>query len=133
MEFFRTLAVNANENLLHCCLTTGNLERFTNMMFPIGDQDQEKIEIGSVWGEFTLLRSEIKGGVRFALKECPNALAWTVTAGYPPAPEGIVLHLSINRIEKGEDLVNEIGEFLDDHLSSLQEFLHSELIRPCAN
>jgi len=69
---------------------------------------------------------KIKGGLRFYLEECPNALAWTVTTGYPPAREAVVLHLTINRQRKQPQFVDEINEFLDDHASCLETFLNDE-------
>ena len=56
-------------------------------------------------------RSEIKGGIRFALLACPNALCWTITTGFPPEPESIVIHLTINRQQINQEFVEEIDEF----------------------
>jgi hypothetical protein len=61
-----------------------------------------------------LNRSEIRGGVRFSLLECPNALCWTLTTGYPPDPKAIIVHLTINRSEKEKEFIEDIHEFLDD-------------------
>lgn len=57
------------------------------------------------WGRFHLRREEIMGGVRFWVPDCPNALAWTVTTGYPPLPGKIVLHATINRTMHDEDFI----------------------------
>lgn len=35
--------------------------------------------------------------MRFWVPDCPNSLAWTATTGYPPYPDRIVLHATINR------------------------------------
>ena len=59
-------------------------------------------------------RDEIMGGVRFSMLDCPNALAWTVTSGYPPARESVVIHLTINRERKQQEFVDEIHQFMDD-------------------
>ena len=100
MEFFRILPVNTSERVLHGFLTPNNVDKISNLIFPLGESFEDQVEIGGLWGEFSLLHSRIKGGVRFALKECPNALAWTVTTGYPPDPESVVVHLTINRMTK---------------------------------
>jgi len=76
--------------------------------------NDSKAKIGSLWGEFTLARQDIKGGLRFSLLECPNALTWTITTGYEPAPDAIIVHLTINRMEKDQEFLEEIKEFLDD-------------------
>ena len=52
------------------------------------------------------------GGVRFSVPDCPNGLAWTVTTGYPPYPEKIVLHATINRLEHNSELISGIKELL---------------------
>ena len=61
-------------------------------------------------------------GIRFSLLECPNALCWTITTGYPPDSESIIIHLTINRQEKNEEFIEEISEFLDDLCVNLKHF-----------
>lgn len=60
-------------------------------------QGEELCLIGGMWGEFTLRRDHIMGGARFSMLDCPNALAWTFTTGYPPDRDKLVVHLTINR------------------------------------
>lgn len=122
MEFFRIVQIHTDEHTIQEKLTLDNLESISNEIFIIGDQSSSKANIGGLWGEFTLTRSEIRGGVRFALMECPNALAWTVTTGFDPAPDSIVIHLTINRQQKDASFLVEVQEFLDDHGSCLLEF-----------
>jgi hypothetical protein len=73
-----------------------------------------------MWGEFTLRRDEIMGGVRFSMLDCPNALAWTVTTGYAPARDKLVVHLTINRERKQDEFLEEIRQFLDDLQNGLK-------------
>ena len=122
MEFYRSLATKTQESFIHQELTIANLEVISNELFVIGDQYDSEANIGGIWGEFTLIRTLIKGGVRFALKECPNALAWTITTGLPPNPDVIVVHLTINRQNQKPDFIEEINEFLDDHCNCLQAY-----------
>jgi len=127
MEFFKIVDVQTNEEAIRKNLTLTNLEKMSTQLISLGDPDDRKSAIGSLWGEFTLSRDEIRGGLRFALIECPNALAWTVTTGFPPAPENIVLHLTINRNTQKEELIEEINEFLEDLKQSLLKILpHSD-------
>ena len=77
------------------------------------DGNDEAGNIGTVWGEFPVQRQIIRGGVRFALTTCPNALAWTITSGFPPVPDGVVIHGTINRTEHDEDFIESIVEFLE--------------------
>ena len=122
MEFFRIIKVKSTENDIQDNLTLENLEVISTELFIIGDQNKDEAEIGGIWGEFTLTRSIIKGGIRFALKECPNALAWTITTGYPPDPKALIVHLTINRQQKEEEFIEEIEDFLKDQSECLQMY-----------
>ena len=65
--------------------------------------------------------------MRFALVECPNALAWTITTGIKPDPDVIVIHLTINRKEQTVDFIQEIESFLDDQCSCLEQYLKENI------
>ena len=122
MEYFKIVDVESPEKVIHEKLTLGKLELFCESVFPL-DNGEDICSIGGMWGEFTLRRDKIMGGVRFSMLDCPNALAWTVTTGYPPAREKVVIHLTINRERKQEEFVEEIHEFLKDLQAGLQSFL----------
>lgn len=123
MEFFKIVDTTTTENRIQEKLTLKNLENYSTEIFNLEEPGEESSFIGGLWGEFTLTRQKIKGGVRFALAECPNALCWTVTTGYPPKREAVVVHLTINRVQKQAEFIDEINEFLDDHCSCLGSFL----------
>lgn len=122
MEFFRTIKIKTQDNIIQKALTLEHLELISNEIFVIGNQTTSETQIGGIWGEFTLTRAIIRGGLRFALVECPNALAWTITTGLNPEPDTIVIHLTINRQEQKEEFIEEIDEFLDDQSKCLQQF-----------
>lgn len=121
MEFFRIVNVSMQDKNIQNGLTIQNLKLMSNEIFVIGDQNNAEAKIGGIWGEFTLTRNLIRGGLRFALVECPNALTWTITTGFPPDPDVVIIHLTINRQQQEETFIEEIEEFLDDHCSCLQE------------
>lgn len=125
MEFFRIIKVKTQDKTIQVELTIENLERISNEIFVIGNQSNTEADIGGVWGEFTLTRALIRGGLRFALVECPNALTWTITTGLNPDPNVIVIHLTINRQEQKESFIEEIDEFLDDQSVCLQDYFNS--------
>ncbi len=122
MEFFRVLNIQTQEQFIQNTFTLDQLELLTNDIFVIGNITPSEAQIGGIWGEFTLTRSYIRGGLRFALKECPNALAWTITAGLNPEPETVVIHLTINRQAQTPEFIVEINDFLDDQCTCLKEF-----------
>jgi hypothetical protein len=126
MEFFRTINSKIDENGIQNTLGFEHLELMSSQLFLLEPKSEYLAEIGSLWGEFTLTRQEIKGGLRFSLLECPNALTWTITTGYEPAPESIVVHLTINRTEKEDEFLEEIKDFLDDHSRLLEDAFNSK-------
>jgi hypothetical protein len=126
MEFFRIIKVKTEDKSIQDELTIENLELISNEIFVIGDQNKTEANIGGIWGEFTLTRALIRGGLRFALVECPNALTWTITTGLNPNPNVIVLHLTINRQEQKESFIEEIGEFLDDQSVCIQDYYNNK-------
>ena len=123
MEFFRTINIQTDEQKIKNTFDLNSLELMSSQLFLLEPLSNSRAEIGSLWGEFTLTRQEIKGGLRFSLLECPNALAWTITTGYEPAPDSIIVHLTINRTEKGHDFLEEIEDFLNDHSDCLKHTL----------
>ena len=122
MEYFRIIRVTSTEQNIQQQLTLSNLNEISTEIFNLGEPSETEATIGGIWGEFTLSRSIIKGGIRFSVIECPNALCWTITTGYAPEPESIIIHLTINRQEKNEEFIEEIVEFLDDICVNLQHF-----------
>ena len=73
MEFFRKITLKTTEEQIQNSLTLSNLSEISNEIFNLNDPNDQVANIGGIWGEFTLIRSEIRGGIRFALLECPNA------------------------------------------------------------
>lgn len=127
MEFFKIINIQTSEIELHKLISFENFNALNENLF-ILDYENNSVNIGGIWGEFTLSRNQIKGGVRFALVECPNALTWTITTGYAPVKEQIVIHLTINRMEIGQDFMEEINEFLDDWEQGLLQFFNTKPI-----
>ena len=123
MEYFRIIKIKTTEEHIQISLGLNNLNEISSVIFNLDVPSETKSNIGGIWGEFTLSRSEINGGIRFALLECPNALCWTITTGFPPEPESLVIHLTINRPHTSQDFIEEIEEFLDDHCVHLKAFL----------
>ena len=122
MEFFRIIKSKSSGESIQNHIKLNNLNELSTEIFNLVDPGDNTVSIGGIWGEFTLSRSEIKGGVRFALVECPNALCWTITTGYPPDPESVIIHLTLNRLEKNQEFVIEIEAFLDDMSEKLKAF-----------
>ena len=111
MEFFRIIDKQATEEQLQAKIHPRSIEEFTESMLFLENVENNFIGL-TLWGEFNISYDKINGGVRFALLDCPNALTWTITAGFPPEKDKIVLHCTINRIEKPIEFIEEIEDFL---------------------
>jgi len=119
MEFFRIIDRQVTQEDIQDKIKPQSLEVFTETMFLIEDKG-DYFTGATLWGEFKITYDKINGGVRFTLLDCPNAFAWTITSGYPPERQKIVLHCTINRTQKQEEFITQIQEFLDEWDAGLQ-------------
>jgi hypothetical protein len=113
MEFFEFADVLANQEEIRKNVSIDNLPLFCEDVEAVDEVE----ELGRViyfrhWGRFHVRREHVMGGIRFSVPDCPNALAWTVTTGYPPHPEKIVLHATINRVEHNPEFIFATRELL---------------------
>ena len=114
MEFFAIVSRQTNADTLQARLDIASLPSRCASITRVLSHDGDTGEIDSVWGQFSVRRELIRGGVRFSLPNCPNALAWTITTGFPPAPDKIVIHCTINRREHDADFIATLGQFVED-------------------
>ena len=99
MEFFRVIDKQVTEKIIQININPKNLENFTESMFFI-KKNGNNFNGATLWGEFIISYNKINGGIRFTLLDCPNALSWTITTGFPPERTKIVVHCTINRTQK---------------------------------
>ena len=106
MEFFEYADILTTQEEIRATVSIDTLPLFCEEIEEVDDAE----ELGRViyfrhWGRFHLRQEDVMGGVRFSVPDCPNALAWTVTTGYPPYPEKIVLHATINRLSHDAEFI----------------------------
>ncbi|MEJ2688313.1 MAG: hypothetical protein P8124_14260 [Gammaproteobacteria bacterium] len=123
MEFFAYARAPSHEQALQRLLTVASLPRWCHLIDRVWEADADAGMIYCLWGEFRVRRESIRGGVRFTLPGCPNGVAWTVTAGLPPAPEAIVTHCTINRPEHAPEFVESLQEFVEAWAQGLERTL----------
>lgn len=126
MEFFKIIDIKTNQDWIQEKITVENLEKITETNFVINKNGNDAL-IGTLWGEFELSYDKINGGVRFALTSCPNALAWTITTGFPPERDKLVIHATINRTRKPQEFIEEVNDFLDDWEQGLSNFFKNSI------
>ena len=127
MEFFAQLAIDADQERIQQELTIDNLPRFCASIDKVLASTGDSGEIYCLWGQFRVNREPIRGGVRFTLPGCPNALAWTVTTDLAPEPAQLVLHCTINRMEHEPDFIESIRMFVDDWKNGLARELNKKM------
>lgn len=113
MEFYRIIDKQVSQEIIQDKIQPQSVELFTESMLFLENSDHDFKGL-TLWGEFLISYDKINGGVRFTLKDCPNGLSWTITTGYPPERNKIVLHSTINRTQKPEEFLEEIKEFMDE-------------------
>lgn len=119
MEFFRIINNPTSEANLQQKITPENVNQFAETMLFL-EKKGANFMGATLWGEFLISYDFINGGVRFSLLDCPNALCWTITTGFPPQRDAIILHCTINRTQKAPEFVDEINEFLDEWETGLK-------------
>ena len=123
MEFFTIADVKTSVEEIQA-LTVEKLNQYcADIDKVLSVQSENNGEVYCIWGTFTVERQIINGGIRFTLPKCPNALAWTITTGFPPEPEKIVIHCTINRTEHDTDFIESIESFISSWKFGLESHL----------
>jgi hypothetical protein len=126
LEFFATSEVEAKEMDLQRRLTVGALAELCDSIDSVLRDEGDEGEIYCVWGQFRVRREPIRGGVRFTLPRCPNALAWTVTGGEEGESGPVVIHCTINRRGHEPEFVESIRQFVNDWRRGLERDIRKE-------
>lgn len=113
MEFFRYIDRQIKAQDIQDKIGPENVADFAETMLFL-NYEKDYFNGVTLWGEFQIGYDKIKGGVRFSLLDCPNAVTWTITTGFPPERNKIVLHSTINRTQKPTEFLDEYMEFLDE-------------------
>jgi len=120
MEFFAEANFSTDETALQQALSLRQLSGLCASIERVLRDEGEHGLIYCVWGEFPVRREVIKGGVRFTLPTCPNALAWTITTDPAPDPGKVVIHCTINRQAHDADFIESIENFVQDWKQGLE-------------
>lgn len=123
MEFFEEIQKNEVDiDELRAQLQIATLPIHCKSINTVISDGESKGEIYCVWGQFTVSRESIRNGVRFALLNCPHALAWTVS--YHAKRKALVVHCTIDDREEDQEFVDSIEQFVSDWALGLDNALH---------
>ena len=123
MEFFSIADVSASVETVQA-LTVEELDQYcADIDQVLSVNSENSADVYCIWGAFTVERQIINGGLRFTLPKCPNALAWTITTGFEPAPNKVVIHCTINRTDHDVDFIDSIKSFINSWKLGLESNL----------
>ena len=131
MEFFALAQCPLTATQIQDTLSGQQLAAWCATINRVLHWEDEQGEIYSLWGQFRVRRELIRGGVRFTLPECPNALAWTLTvappAGGAEASPGLQVHCTINRTEHDPEFIATLEDFVADWRQGLERLAGEQL------
>ncbi len=123
MEFFASLNSAATEQDLQQQLRIETLDQFCASVYEVVSCTEDRGEISMLWGLFEVQRASIRGGVRFSLPGCLNAVTWTVTISPGDHLDEVTVHCTINRREQDADFIESLEDFTQDWRRGLTEHL----------
>jgi len=123
MEFFASLTSRATEQDLQKQLQIKTLVQFCASIYEVVSCAGDRGEISMLWGLFKVRRESIRGGVRFSLPGCLNAVTWTVTISPDDSLGEVTVHCTINRRQHDADFIESLEDFIQDWRKGLTEHL----------
>lgn len=93
-------------------LTIENLPNLCASISTAVPRTESEGELYCLWGPFNVRRDEIRNGVRYALVECPHALAWTVRLD--EASERVIIQCTIAKTQPDPEFAESIHGFVSD-------------------
>lgn len=104
---------------LKTALTIGDLPRLCASISTATAHTENDGELYCLWGTFNVRRDEIRNGVRYALLDCPHALAWTVTLD--EARGHVIIHCTIDKTHPDPEFAESIHTFIADWADGMRE------------
>ena len=124
MEFVRELHYpGVDIPRLKRLLTIDNLPGLCKSISTATASNESEGNIYCLWGAFTVRRDEIRHGVRYALINCPHALAWTVT--YDETRQKVIIHCTIDKTQEEPEFIESIHEFVSDWTHGMTQALQN--------
>lgn len=125
MEFFALADVRMDQAAIRDSIKLETLPELCASFESVDQPHLNEADAYSVWGRFHIHSLPIEGGVRFSMTDCPNGLTWSITTGFPPAPERVVVHAAINRIEHDPEFIDSLNEFVQQWKDGLESLARS--------
>ncbi len=135
MESYARAQVRIPEGVLQRYIDVGNLPEWCASIEEVLTSQGSRGEIRTSWGEATVHRELINGGVRFSCPNNPHAMQWTITSD-AARPAEVLLHLTTNRAEHVAEDQERMELLLADWRAGLEDWPQrraAKLKKPCSN
>jgi len=135
MEIFCKAQVRLSEADLQRFIDVANLPEWCASIEAVLSVQGSRADIRTAWGEATVHRELINGGVRFSCPNNPHAMQWTLTAKAATPPE-VLIHLSTNLTNHPTDEQEHIELLVADWRAGLEEWPQrraAKLKKPCTS
>ena len=135
MELFARAQVRIPEADLQRFIDVNNLPEWCASIEAVLSSQGSRGEIRTAWGEATIHRELINGGVRFSCPNNPHAMQWTISAD-AARPAEVLVHLSTNRSAHDAEDQERMELLVADWRAGLEDWPQRRAARmkkPCVN
>ena len=135
MEIFGRALVRISEADIQRHIDVGNLPEWCASIEEVIANQGSRGEIRTAWGEATIHRELINGGVRFSCPNSPHAMQWSITVD-PARPGEVLVHLTTNRTAHEAEVQERLELFVTDWRAGLEDWPQrraARMKRPCVH
>jgi hypothetical protein len=113
MEIVGRVRVRISEGDLQRYIDVSNLPEWCASIEEVLSSQGSRGEVRTAWGEATVHRELINGGVRFSCPDSPHAMQWTITVDTTSLGE-VLIHLTTNRAGHEAEELQRLERFVSD-------------------
>lgn len=133
MEIYGKAQVRISEGELQRFIDVGNLPEWCASIEEVISTQGSRGEIRTAWGEATIHRELINGGIRFSCPDNPHAMQWSITVSRA-RPAEVLLHLTTNCAGHDSEEAERLTHFVEQWRSGLERWPQRRLDKrrkPC--
>ncbi len=135
MEIYGKAQVRISEGDLQRYIDVGNLPEWCAAIEEVMTSQGSRGEIRTAWGEATIHRELINGGVRFSCPNNPHAMQWSITVS-TARPGEVLVHLTTNCAAHESDEKEKLELFVTDWRAGLEDWPQrraAKMKKPCGS
>ena len=135
MELYARAQVRIPEGDLQRYIDVNNLPEWCNAIEEVLETHGSRGEIRTAWGEASIHRELISGGVRFSCPNNPDAMQWSITAD-KAKPSEVLVHLTTNREQHSSEDQEHMELLVADWRAGLEDWPQrraAKIKKPCVS